>query len=105
MKGVCPILGYSDCSVCGDWRWNPMSYRMQCDSELEPVEKTCYECCSSRPNGCCVNDLCTHDEICDNFEQMAADHKKTCDCGWWSCITRGCGSCPDCEGEHCECDM
>ena len=28
-----------------------------------------------------------------------------CECGYWSCITRGCGACPDCEGEHCECNQ
>jgi len=27
-----------------------------------------------------------------------------CECGYWSCIFRGCGDCPDCHGEHCECE-
>jgi len=24
-------------------------------------------------------------------------------CGWWTCGGRGCGDCPDCYGEQCEC--
>ena len=30
---------------------------------------------------------------------------RRCKCGWWSCGTRGCGDCPDCYGEVCECDV
>ena len=30
----------------------------------------------------------------------------TCECGYWSCGGgRGCGDCPDCSGEHCECGL
>lgn len=28
-----------------------------------------------------------------------------CDCGFWTCGGRGCGDCPDCLGERCECDL
>jgi hypothetical protein len=28
---------------------------------------------------------------------------EVCPCGWWTCGGRGCGDCPDCYGEKCEC--
>ena len=28
-----------------------------------------------------------------------------CECGYWTCGTRGCGACPDCMGEHCVCAL
>lgn len=32
--------------------------------------------------------------------------ESTCECGYWSCGGgRGCGDCPDCYGEHCECGL
>ena len=64
---------------------------------------TCKECIYCRPNGVCDYHLCTPDKICDAFEKSTGN--KTCGCGWWSCGTRGCGDCPDCYGEVCECDV
>ena len=32
--------------------------------------------------------------------------ESTCECGYWTCGGgRGCGDCPDCYGEHCECGL
>ena len=32
--------------------------------------------------------------------------ESACECGYWSCGGgRGCGDCPDCSGEHCECGI
>lgn len=65
----------------------------------------CSDCVNARPNGVCVLDLCTHDKVCANFKQMPEGESKTCECGWWTCGSRGCGDCPDCYGEYCECGM
>jgi hypothetical protein len=65
----------------------------------------CAQCVNSRPNGVCELDLCTHNSICDNFKDMPTGESKTCDCGYWSCPGRGCGDCPSCYGEYCECGM
>jgi hypothetical protein len=43
-----------------------------------------------------------HTVRCPNHEHHR-DWLERCECGWWSCIGRGCGSCPDCCGEACEC--
>ena len=62
---------------------------------------TCFDCGNSRPNGVCLLTLSTEPVICGSFVKATKD--KTCDCGWWTCGTRGCGDCPDCYGEVCEC--
>lgn len=33
------------------------------------------------------------------------DRTAVCPCGYWECGGRGCGDCPSCYGEHCECGL
>lgn len=62
---------------------------------------SCTNCIHGRPNGVCTLTLSTEDKVCTRYEHDEDD--KTCQCGWWSCPGRGCGGCPSCCGEMCEC--
>lgn len=62
---------------------------------------TCRDCVRGRPNSSCSLLKSTEKQICDMFELDSFD--ETCNCGWWTCGSRGCGSCPDCYGYVCVC--
>jgi hypothetical protein len=80
---------------------DPVDTRTSADLVEPSRELECSECVNGRPNGVCELTLCTHEEVCDQFEMREGDGR--CECGWWSCGSRGCGDCPDCCGEYCEC--
>ena len=61
----------------------------------------CSNCVNGRPNGVCTLTLSTEKDVCIKYEHDPDE--KTCKCGWWSCPGRGCGDCPSCYGEYCEC--
>lgn len=64
-------------------------------------------------NTTCTCQVCTQAQSAGTFHSPLYNHglaeglprSEVCECGYWSCITRGCGGCPDCNGEHCECDL
>jgi len=72
------------------------------DKFMDENTNTCHGCEHRRPNGVCELTLSTNKEACDQY--CAAEGDKVCNCGYWSCGGRGCGDCPDCCGEVCECD-
>ena len=91
------------CEGCGAIQVDHTGTCVSSDCLEKHNQHTCRNCEYSRPNGVCENTLCTHTEVCKNFQ--LSTRSKTCKCGYWSCGTRGCGDCPDCYGEHCECGI
>jgi hypothetical protein len=60
---------------------------------------TCHVCESARAEGEYISPT-YHHGLAEGFYRS-----ERCACGWWTCGGRGCGDCPDCYGEHCECGL
>lgn len=59
----------------------------------------CQICQTARQRGEYISPTYHHGEAEGFFRS------KVCDCGFWTCGGRGCGDCPDCLDEHCECGL
>lgn len=60
---------------------------------------TCSVCEAARAEGEYISPT-YHHGIAEGFYRS-----ERCACGYWECEGRGCGDCPSCYGEHCECDL
>ena len=59
----------------------------------------CHVCEAAKAEGKYVSPT-YHHGLAEGFYRS-----EVCPCGYWECEGRGCGDCPSCYGEHCECGL